>query len=557
MMMKNGFRFVAGGVVAMLGGGCGLLIGYEDATLHQPDAGTGGATTGAGGHGGAGGSSACDPGKAAPCYSGPDGTQGVGICKAGSKTCNAEGTAYGACTGELMPGAETCTDSADENCDGHDCGIWAELFGDSDTQYADGIGVDAAGNSYVAGTFFGAIPFSGNTLISAGQLSLFLVKFDPSGKHVWSKQFGGPDGLVVGSIAVDAGGTVIIGGLTQKSAISFGGAEVPPGAFVAKFTTDGQHVWSKSLGSGQCVGFAFTATAAVSLTPQGDVIVGGGFCGSIDFGDGPISATSGGNTDAFIAKLRGSDGSGKVSDGGWARTFGDNKGQYVSVAQVDAAGSILVAGGFSGTIDLGPGPVTSVGGSDVFLAKLFPGGATSWARSFGSASDESPQGLTVDNLGGPAITGTFGGTVDFGGGPATHKGGYINGFLAKYTNGNTFQWAKTFGGDAPVNGLCVSADGGGNLFLAGDFQGSIDLGAGPLIATGTSNDIFLAKFTNTGMVTWNKRFGDLDGQESSGVASTKTGEPILVGYLKGTVDFGLGTLTSAGSYDGFIARFSP
>ncbi len=122
------------------------------------------------------------------------------------------------------------------------------------------------------------------------------------------------------------------------------------------------------------------------------------------------------------------------------------------------------------------------------------------------------------------------------------------------------QWAKSFGGAAPLAGLRVSADGVGNIFMAGSFKGSVDVGSGPLVATGTSNDIFLAKLTNTGMVTWTRRFGEvdaLDDLQSSGVASTKAGEPVLVGSVKGTVDFGLGTLTSAGGYDGFIARFGP
>jgi hypothetical protein len=543
---------VLASLAVALGGGCGLLIGYEDATLAPLDAGTSSS-------GSSGGASGCEPGKAAPCYAGPEGTEGVGICKAGSKTCNAEGTAYGACAGEVTPGVETCGSPEDENCDGHDCGVWGEVFGDSETQYANSIGLDAAGNSYVTGTFYGTIPFDGNTLISAGVVSIFLVKFDPAGKHVWSKQFGGPNYLGVQSIAVDAEGSVVLGGLTQKAAISFGGADLPPGAFVAKFTTDGQHVWSKSLGGGPCVEvLAVSATNAVAFTPQGDVIVGGSFCGDMDVGDGPLSAVGGSTTDGFLAKLRGTDGSGKVADGGWARTFGDSKRQYVSGAKVDAAGSIVVSGGFYGTLDLGPGPVTSTGGSDIFLAKLFPSGATSWVRTFGGASYETPLGLTLDHLGGPALTGTFSETVDFGGGPIAAKGGSSNGFLAKYTAGNKLQWTTTFGGDAPLNGLCVSADGTGNLFMAGEFQGSLDLGSGPLATSGgTHNDIFLAKFTNAGTLTWNRRFGDGDDQQAAGIATTPQGESLIVGDVQGTVDFGLGKLTSAGTYDGFVARFSP
>lgn len=61
---------------------------------------------------------ACVPNAIASCYSGPEGTAGVGSCKAGTKTCNAEGTAYGACVGEVLPTTETCNTSGDDDCDG-------------------------------------------------------------------------------------------------------------------------------------------------------------------------------------------------------------------------------------------------------------------------------------------------------------------------------------------------------------------------------------------------------------------------------------------------------
>ncbi len=60
----------------------------------------------------------CVPGATQPCYSGPQGTQGVGVCAGGTQTCNALGTAFEACAGEVVPGAENCNTAADENCDG-------------------------------------------------------------------------------------------------------------------------------------------------------------------------------------------------------------------------------------------------------------------------------------------------------------------------------------------------------------------------------------------------------------------------------------------------------
>jgi hypothetical protein len=49
-----------------------------------------------------------------PCYSGPSGTQGVGLCKGGTQTCSAG--IWGTCSGEVVPTAEIC-DGKDNNCD--------------------------------------------------------------------------------------------------------------------------------------------------------------------------------------------------------------------------------------------------------------------------------------------------------------------------------------------------------------------------------------------------------------------------------------------------------
>lgn len=68
--------------------------------------------------GGGGGGGACEPGTEEPCYSGPPGTEGVGLCKAGRKKCLPDGSAFGACVGEVLPGEETCETEGDDDCDG-------------------------------------------------------------------------------------------------------------------------------------------------------------------------------------------------------------------------------------------------------------------------------------------------------------------------------------------------------------------------------------------------------------------------------------------------------
>src|SRR5262245_20796641 len=56
-----------------------------------------------------------DDGVTQACYTGPAGTNGVGVCHGGTQTCT-NGT-FGACVGQVVPSTETC-DSKDNNCDG-------------------------------------------------------------------------------------------------------------------------------------------------------------------------------------------------------------------------------------------------------------------------------------------------------------------------------------------------------------------------------------------------------------------------------------------------------
>ena len=61
---------------------------------------------------------ACQPGASRPCYEGPTGTAGVGICRAGAQTCDPDGRAWGTCLDQVLPRAEICSNRVDDDCDG-------------------------------------------------------------------------------------------------------------------------------------------------------------------------------------------------------------------------------------------------------------------------------------------------------------------------------------------------------------------------------------------------------------------------------------------------------
>ncbi len=62
-------------------------------------------------------SGTCKQGEVRDCYTGQMDTMGVGPCVGGEQTCNASGQ-WGNCEGQVIPVAESCGDSVDNNCDG-------------------------------------------------------------------------------------------------------------------------------------------------------------------------------------------------------------------------------------------------------------------------------------------------------------------------------------------------------------------------------------------------------------------------------------------------------
>src|SRR5688572_6704340 len=64
--------------------------------------------------------------------------------------------------------------------------IWTAQFGTREADEADAVAVDPAGNLYVAGQTFGALP--GHT--SEGMIDAFLRRYDAHGVEIWTRQFG-------------------------------------------------------------------------------------------------------------------------------------------------------------------------------------------------------------------------------------------------------------------------------------------------------------------------------------------------------------------------------
>ncbi len=134
----------------------------------------------------------------------------------------------------------------------------------------------------------------------------------------------------------------------------------------------------------------------------------------------------------------------------------------------------------------------------------------------------------------------------------------------------TFEWTSPvhfqlgIGGTGNDSVRAVDVDVGANVFAAGYVRDTVDFGMGPTATLG-GDDIFVTKYSGAGALEWYlRRGGSMDEAATAILAAPTGGEFVtggvfVTGYFKGTVvlgEGGTGMLSSAGSFDGFVARYS-
>jgi hypothetical protein len=356
--------------------------------------------------------------------------------------------------------------------------IWSRRYGSAGSiESASDIAVDGQGDIVITGFVTGAdVDFGGGSLPSSGGLDPFVLKVSGmDGAHVWSIRLIGADVETANSIAVDSDGNAIIAGTMSGSGLDLGGMTVTSSGgtdlFVAKYAAaSGMLMWGVGKGSS-----GSELATGVATDANGDVIVTGAFGGTIDFGGGPLMTP---NSSAFVAKLASRDGAYL-----WAHGYGSQSGTTGAAVATDSARNVVVAGAFLGVIDFGGGHrLDAVGFTDIFIARFAADdGATLDAARFGGAHAETVKDLAIDRASGDVVlAGTHAQVFDFGGGPLPSVGG-DDVYLARLSSSFAYRWARTFGSMGTDHAGAIAIVGSdGSIAAAGAYGGPMDVGGGPL-----------------------------------------------------------------------------
>lgn len=376
--------------------------------------------------------------------------------------------------------------------------VWAVMMNGTGFDQGRGIVVDNSGNVYVTGAFQTTCDFDPGAgvfnMTAVGGSDVFILKLDPAGNFLWAQSIGTSYGNEWGnSIDLDASNNAYVTGPQGTSSGD---------VFIRKINAAGTTVWTKNLVSASSIEFN-----ALRVTPTGSVAIVGSFSGTVDIDPSPGTYTLTANfRDVCVLKL---DSAGNFL---WANKVGGNSNDEAWGVDIDASGNIYTTGYFGNGADFDPGPgsfpITSAGGTDVFIQKLDAAGNFVWAKSLGGTGGEQGYDIFVDAGGYVFTTGYFGvstgvTTSDFDPGTGTayiSTIGQYDVFVSKLDPAGNYVWAFNIGGADDEYGYSVAVDAA-NIYIVGSFISTVDFDGGigtyAMTSSGGSNeDIFIARYGN-------------------------------------------------------------
>lgn len=393
---------------------------------------------------------------------------------------------------------------------------WTRVVTTADARVT-ALAVTSQGHILAVGTYTGSPDLGTGALppapddAGAGARALFIAKFSSSGTLEWARGFratyrrGGtlehwP--VSPAAVATDAWGNLIVSGgfqgeLALDGGLLFAGSqsvlpeEAVTGGFLAKFSGEGHHLWSRAFRSDSTGGpFPMPSRIlSVATTGAGNLLVGGQLNPGADPGDGPVHG--GGPILTSIPFLASYDGAGHLL---WKRVFDTASGWVSNVRPLGTEGVAFSAnlgltftfGGETYTTDEPTEPDIT----DTFLGTLERPGTDGWLRYLPGRIRQ----LATHEDGTISFSGFVHGEVDLGGGlVGSNALDRPQPMVARFSRSGAHRWSRVFDIDFnnldDVPELHLAPQPGGSLVLGGFFSRKVELDGGRAYAASGESDL--------------------------------------------------------------------
>lgn len=168
-----------------------------------------------------------------------------------------------------------------------------------------------------------------------------------------------------------------------------------------------------------------------------------------------------------------------------------------------------------------------------------------WASKIGGTAEETSNSMAIGKSGNVYTTGYFNGTCDFD--PSTSisnlgSAGNQDVFISNLDPLGNFIWAKRIGGANYDIGHSIAVDDSANVYITGEFQGTVDFdpGTGVFNMSSLSGNTFsfIVKLDSLGNFVWAKKMGNSNGGgRGYAIAVSESGYVYTTGFFSGVCDF--------------------
>ena len=451
----------------------------------------------------------------------------------------------------VTPSAERCDTAEDDDCDGEanedDCACAADdVFSCYEgAPQTEGVGICVAGVQQCGPGGMPVGPCLGQTLPVSEECGVALDEDCNGAVNEWcpdvARSWGGSGSQrIVGvderngraALAISNSGTLDFEVITLTSA--------GPTDFVVAMVdaSDATPLWATGT---MATGEQFAE--AVAIDAAGDVYAAGSFENMITL-DVTYMATG---WDGFVVKLDGNTGAML-----WSYVIAGADNIFARDITIDPVDDeVVVSGRFEGNAffdNTNVTPVSSSGDDDAFVLKLNAAGSFVWVTTFGGAGYEEAASVATDASSNIYAAGRMNRIVFPGSDVAAIDG--PDPYVVMLDDGGAHVWTSIYAGAGLVDHVQVAVDASG-VFLAGELDETIDLGAGVLVAAG-QEDIFVGKMDPNGAPLWGRIYGDALSQELGGISVGPNGNVALVGSFRGAIVFDDKLAAAAGDDDLYV-----
>lgn len=354
----------------------------------------------------------------------------------------------------------------------------------------------------------------------------------------WDGQGGNSGGGSMHEITMDAAGNSYVCGMSWAP-VDFGGGIISttPGsnAFIAKYDAVGNPVWAQRLNNSNVGNFN-----DLLVTANGDLFFTARWTGTSNVFGLPTPALPFLDFGGIVGRMNTA---GQMQS---MTTFaGDDYCELLHLAEA-SNGDLFVSGAFSGTLQVGPQSITSVGAADMFVIRLTQAGTVVWLQQIEGNFEYFGQGyheIAVDPNDNLILSTFLLGSAQVGAN-TYQSAGNSDLILAKFDPNGNILWSSHYGGTGGEYPGGMAVDGAGNIFWSGEFTGSFSIGSNTFTANGSVQDLWLAKMSPSGTPVWAVAGGGASQDRPFGLAINANAEVFVVGTHGQSATFGSITLNN-------------